>query len=166
MAAAAIATPPPEFENNIKKWVKYDDKIRELNEEIRLLRRERSRLESDICSFVEDNRLKSAVISISDGRLQFKTKTSYGSLSLTHIEKCLNHFISDQMVLNDIMMYIKTKRLIKKSDIIVRTIDGNNEGSLVRNLRNQARRKVESTYEDDDEDDEDGEDGEDGEDEV
>ena len=52
------------FQNNIQKWVELDNKVKNLNEEIRAYRNQKNELADDIFAVVETNNPK-AVIEIS-----------------------------------------------------------------------------------------------------
>ena len=52
------------FQNNIQKWVELDNKVKNLNEEIRAYRNQKNELADDIFAVVETNNLKKAVIEI------------------------------------------------------------------------------------------------------
>ena len=60
------------FEENIKNWVAIDNKIKELNEQLKEIREKRANISNDILGYIHENNLDNATIKISDGRLSFK----------------------------------------------------------------------------------------------
>ena len=69
------------FENNIKQWVLYDNKIKELNESLKSYREKKNTVSTNIFTYVKDENIKNSVIKISDGRLKFTTVKTYNSLT-------------------------------------------------------------------------------------
>ena len=54
------------FEENIKKWVYYDNKSKELNDQIKLVRTSKTNLTEKIMNHVDENSaLQDAVVKIS-----------------------------------------------------------------------------------------------------
>jgi len=103
-----------EFQSQIKKWVFYDDKIKNLNEEIKNIRNYRSRLTEEITDYVDNNpSLQDATIKISDGRLKFANLKQTTPITLSFLESCLNDLISDKESIKKIMDYIKSNRETK-----------------------------------------------------
>ena len=60
------------FQNNIQKWVELDNKVKNLNEEIRAYRNQKNELADDIFAVVETNNLKKAVIEIRWFEIQYR----------------------------------------------------------------------------------------------
>ena len=118
--ASASAPAPAKFEQQVKRWVTLDNKIKELNEEVRRLRDERNETNDAIFTIVEDNKLHNAVIKISDGRLEFKKMKVQSPLSLKYIKECIENFIEDVGQVDTIMTYIRDNREVKMVDDIKR----------------------------------------------
>ena len=60
-----------DFTNNIKDWVSTDNKIKNLNLEIKKLRDHKNILTTKIFDKVKQDNLHNACINISDGKLRF-----------------------------------------------------------------------------------------------
>ena len=98
------------FQNNIQKWVELDNKVKNLNEEIRAYRNQKNELADDIFAVVETNNLKQAVIEISDGSLKFNTVKNTPPLTLKFIHKCLSECIDNTDTVDNLLKYIKSQR--------------------------------------------------------
>merc|ERR1712096_20299 len=98
------------FQNNIQKWVEVDNKIKNLNEELRAYRSQKNELCDNIFSVVETNNLKKAIIEISDGSLKFNTVKNTPPLTLKFIHKCLSECINNTETVDNLLKYIKSKR--------------------------------------------------------
>lgn len=124
----ASASAPAKFEQQVKRWVTLDNKIKELNEEVRRLRDERNETNDAIFTIVEDNKLHNAVIKISDGRLEFKKMKVQSPLSLKYIKECIENFIEDVGQVDTIMTYIRDNREVKMVDDIKRVYNDKSGG--------------------------------------
>lgn len=116
----ASATPPAKLQQDIRKWIQVDNKIKELNEEVRKYREERNQLNEEIFEIVEEHNLRQAVIKITDGRLEFKRVKTAQPISLKYLKECLEHFIDEPEQVKTILDYIKENRETKYSDDIKR----------------------------------------------
>ena len=102
------------FEEDIKKWVYYDNKSKELNEQIKVIRSNKSNLTEKIMNHVDENSaLQDAIVKISDGRLKFSHNKQTAPLTLAFLESCLNDIINDENGVKKIMDYIKSQRETK-----------------------------------------------------
>ena len=108
------------FEEDIKSWVTLDNKIKQINEEVRGLREKRNNLTLSINTFVESNDLKHATVQISDGKLKFQSVKVTQPLTLKYVKECLNDCIGNEEQVNTIMEHIKTNRESKYVEEIKR----------------------------------------------
>jgi hypothetical protein len=108
------------FENNVKRWVSLDNRIKALNDEAKALREEKSSINDSISQHIEANNLEKATIQISDGKLRYVTTKTQSPISLKYLESCLNDCISDSSKVKEIMDYIKENREVKETTEIKR----------------------------------------------
>ncbi len=101
------------FENNIKRWVSLDNKIKALNDEAKALREEKSAINDQISQHIETNHLEKATIQISDGKLRYVTTKAQSPISLKYLESCLSECISESNEVKEIREYIKENREVK-----------------------------------------------------
>lgn len=112
-----------EFQNNIKKWVQLDTQLKTLNEKTKEIRNEKGEINTSIMDFVEDNKLSSSTIKISDGKLKFAQNKQTSPITLGFLEKCLNDVIGEEDKVKQIMKYIKDQRETKLVPDIKRFYD-------------------------------------------
>jgi len=101
------------FQDSIKKWVHLDTKIKKLNDDIKEIRNEKSKMFDSIINFVDDNQLTSSTIKISDGKLKFTETKQTAPITLKFLESCLLETIGDEDKVAQLINYIKAKREIK-----------------------------------------------------
>lgn len=108
------------FEEHIKHWVSLDNKIRDLNTQVKELRSKRTSLTDKINSYVNENDLNKAIINISDGKLKFQNVKTQQPLTLKFIKQCLDDCIKDENDVDMIIKYIKSQRETKVTEEIKR----------------------------------------------
>ena len=75
-----------ELEANIKTWVSYDNKIRQLNEEISKLKENKTTLSNNIIEYATSNNIKNSTIGLSDGHLKFTNTKQQQTLTFKFLE--------------------------------------------------------------------------------
>lgn len=109
------------FQKNIQDWVSIDNKIKNLQNEIREYRDKKTQLTNSIFTYAESNNLENAVIKISDGKLKFNNCKNSSPLTFKLLSQCLNELIPDEDKVDNIISYIKSKREVKYYYDIKRT---------------------------------------------
>ena len=102
------------FEENIRNWIKLDNKIKEENEALKILKEQRMSLETNILNHVSNNNLDNAVIKINNGQLRFTNIKQTQALTYKYINECLLNCISNEEQVDLIMNFIKEQREIKE----------------------------------------------------
>jgi ferritin len=113
------------FQNNIKDWVSIDNKIKVVNEQLKLLREEKNTRTDNIIHYVNTNNMGNSVVNITDGRLKFTTSRQTAPLTLKHVEECLKKCITDDSQVEALMNFIKESRPTKVVSDIKRTYSTN-----------------------------------------
>tara|TARA_X000000368_G_scaffold186352_1_gene147114 strand:- start:967 stop:1311 length:345 start_codon:yes stop_codon:yes gene_type:complete len=108
------------FQKNIQNWVTLDNQIKNLNQEIKLIRNTRNDLTSEIFTYAEENNLENAVIQITDGKLKFQNVKQTSPLTWTLVKDTLSECLNADTV-DKIIKLMKSKRDIKYSYDIKRT---------------------------------------------
>jgi len=106
--------------NNIQQWVSLDNEIREHQDALKQIRKQRNDITENILTYVDTNGLNHATIKISDGTLRFIETRQSQPLTLRYIEDCLVKCIDNQDSVQKIMQFIKTSREIKTNTDIKR----------------------------------------------
>jgi len=109
------------FTKKVKQWVMTDNEIKECNDQLKQLRLNRKQLGDDIIAYANNNRLSKSIINISDGTLSFVETKSPCYLTLHRVETCLEQYIDDTRMIDDIMRMIKDTRSSKITPEIKRT---------------------------------------------
>ena len=113
------------FENDIREWVSIDNKIKGINDELRILRETRNDKTDKILQYVDTNSLTNATINITDGKLKFVASRQTTPLTMKHVEECLNKCIADEEKVKAIVEFIKKSRPVKVSQDIKRSYNNN-----------------------------------------
>ena len=107
-----------QFQKNIQSWVNLDNKIKNLNEDLKNLRSNKNQLTNSIFTYAESNNLENAIIQISDGKLKFQNVKMTSPLTFKFIEECLNECIHNEEQVKQLIKFIKQKRTVQcKYDI-------------------------------------------------
>ena len=110
-----------QFQENIKQWVSIDNRIKNLQKDVKELRMTKSNLTDNIFNYAEQNNLENAVIQISDGKLKFQNVKSTSPLTFGFLKQCLNECIQDSNQVDELIEYIKSKRTTRMNYDIRRT---------------------------------------------
>ncbi len=98
------------FENNIQQWVKLDNDLKKLNEQIKSLREQRNVLELNITNYAKHNNMKESVVQINNDKLKFIDTKVQEPLTFKYLEKTLGEIIKDENKVKMIMEHLKQKR--------------------------------------------------------
>jgi hypothetical protein len=101
------------LEENVKKWVLFDNKIKEITNELKQLRSEKIKYNKCILDYISNNNLDNATIKINDGKLRFVNINYSQPLTYKYIYDCLNKYYRDDKKATEIIDYIKSHRDIK-----------------------------------------------------
>lgn len=112
-----------EFQQNIKDWVKLDGQLKDINDQTKQIRTDKSSLQTNIYEFVQSNDLEASTVKISDGKLKFAQTKQTPPLSLGFVENCLMDKLNNESMVTDLMEYIKSKREPKYTSEIKRYYD-------------------------------------------
>ena len=102
------------FEDNIRSWVRLDNRLKTLQEEVKNLRDERTRLTQNIYQYAQSNNLTDRTVNISDGRLRFAQTQSTQALTFRFLEEALRDIIPNVETVNQILTHVKNKREVKR----------------------------------------------------
>lgn len=110
-----------QFQNNIQSWVSLDNRIKNLSQQVKDLRSQRSTLTSNIFTYAESNNLENAIIQITDGKLKFQNIKQTSPLTFRLVQETLMECFNDENMVKKIIDKLKNKRDIKFSYDIKRT---------------------------------------------
>jgi septal ring factor EnvC (AmiA/AmiB activator) len=113
-----------QFEQYIKTWVGIDDQLRQLNDQVKSLRNQKSETTSFIMKLVKNTTYEKAIINITDGRLKFVEVKQAQSITFKYLEDCLTKCLPEAPdKVEEIMNYVKTHREVKTTPDIKRTFN-------------------------------------------
>ena len=98
---------------------------------MRELRTQRDTLSSNVCEYIQKNRMEKRKIETPDSRIEYYEKKEYSALTYGFLEKHLADLIPDEKNVKLIMEYLRSKREIKKSHDLKRVFNkGMKKGTM------------------------------------
>jgi uncharacterized protein YdcH (DUF465 family) len=112
------------FQSNILKWLEYDNKIQELNEQLKEMKVKKIGVEDGITEFIVNKKItdKSIQVPSYNSNIRYSETHAYENISLRYVKDCLDECIKEPEAVNELMEYIKNKRLRKKKVSIKRDV--------------------------------------------
>ena len=111
------------LEESIQDWIKMDNELKKLNEQIKLIRDKKNSISSNIITYVENNKLSNNQIKIANEKIKFIQTNISPPITFKYLESCLNDIIKNENQVKQIIEYIKHKREPKKQLEIKRYYD-------------------------------------------
>ena len=99
---------------NIQNWVRYSNKMKELQQELNSLREKKNIEEHTIISIAESKQLLNNNIKVDCGIMKFCNTNKYAPLTLQYIHSCLANIIEDSEQAELILNYIKENRQVSR----------------------------------------------------
>ena len=114
------------FVEDIKLWVENDNKINILNQKLKDLKDDKTKIHNKIISYMYDNKLDSTTINITGGKIKLSEQMISTPLTYKYLEEKLEiYFNNDTKKVEDIINYLKVNRITKKNVFLKRTEDKN-----------------------------------------
>jgi hypothetical protein len=112
----------PQFIENIKLWVSYDNKIEEASKNIKNLRNDKTNLSNQITSYMDKNNIQDTIINISNGQnIKYCEQNVQSPLTYKFLEEVLNkYFHPHTEKVPEIISFIKANRHVKKECFLKR----------------------------------------------
>ena len=112
-----------ELKNNLVKYIKVDNNIRLLSNELSKIREEKKSLEDSILYMLRENNMQNIEIKIPDGVIQYVEKDTTSPISVFYIKNTLMNYFTEQdnditiatKKTNNLLKYILEHRQTKKS---------------------------------------------------
>jgi len=98
---------------NIKTLLRVDEEIRDLQDQLKELRKQKSKTEDEIMATMIERKWNDRSIDVGNCILSIAEKKHYSSLSYTYLEKTLSQIIPDKAQIDYVMKYIKDNRETK-----------------------------------------------------
>ena len=87
-----------EFNSNVIQWVEYDNQIKQYNDKIKSIKSDKSTLEVNILSHIENNDLKNNVFNLSSysSKLQYNSNKSYETMTNKYLLDNFTKYFNDE----------------------------------------------------------------------
>ena len=102
-----------EFKKQVKEWVKLNKEINELNNKMKVLKKNKTNLEPYLTKFIIDNNVEALNTEI--GKVKCCERNTKKALNKQNIKDNLSNFIDDTIILEKAMNKILENREIKTS---------------------------------------------------
>ena len=101
-----------EFNSNVIQWVEYDNQIKQYNEKIKSIKSDKSTLEVNILSHIENNDLKNNVFNLSSysSKLQYNSNKSYETMTNKYLLDNFNKYFNDENKAKELLEFLKNNR--------------------------------------------------------
>ena len=109
------------FEDNVKKWVLLDNKIKTAQDAIRVLKKEKELAGNDMLIYIKTYELEEKPIGITGGKLKYAVSKTTISMSKNYIENRLETYFKSKTKAKEVIDYIYSNRETKEKDVIRRT---------------------------------------------
>jgi hypothetical protein len=101
-----------EFNSNVIQWVEYDNQIKQYNDKIKSIKSDKSTLEVNILSHIENNDLKNNVFNLSSysSKLQYNSNKSYETMTNKYLLDNFNKYFNDENKGKELLEFLKNNR--------------------------------------------------------
>ena len=103
---------------DISRFIDLTDKLNKLNEQAKMLREERNKVEKKIFNFTESNNITDLSIKTDDGNFKFCKVTQSQPLTFKYIEACLKRVINEPDEVTKMVNFIKNSRETSQSMVL------------------------------------------------
>ena len=111
----------PQFENDIVKWVKIDNKIKSANGALKILRKEKDITGENILIYIKTNSLEDHPINITGGKLKLATSKTTSPINKKFIEERLSQYFKSNSKAKEVADFIFNSRETTEKDVLRRT---------------------------------------------
>ena len=101
------------FENKVQQWVRIDNELKKLNDQVKQLRQQRNSLETNLTTYAKTNNMTNSILQLNQDKLKFVDTKVPEPLTFKYLEKTLGEIIKNESQVKVIMDHIKQKRSIK-----------------------------------------------------
>lgn len=111
----------PEFQDNVRKWVLIDNKIKSAQEAIRILKKEKDSTGKEIVLYMKKNRINNENINITGGKLGIAVSKRVVPVNRLYIEKRLAEYFRSEEKAKEIVEFIYSDREAVETETLKRT---------------------------------------------
>ena len=100
------------FNSNVVKWIEYDYEIKKYNDKIKNIKSDKTSLEVDILSHIENNNLKNNVFNLPSysSELQYNSNKSYETMINKFLLDNFTKYFKDENKAKELLEFLKNNR--------------------------------------------------------
>lgn len=99
--------------DTVSKWIRLDNKIQELNTELKQLRHDKNILENVLTNYAKDNNIINSTVKINNNQIKFSVTKSVEPITFKYLERNLYNIIKSEDQLHKTIEYLKDNREVK-----------------------------------------------------
>lgn len=99
--------------DTVSKWIKIDNRIQELNTELKQLRNDKNILENALTNYAKNNKMENSTVQISNHKIKFSVTKTSEPITFKYLEKNLGNIIKSEEQLQKTIDYLKENREVK-----------------------------------------------------
>jgi|UniRef100_A0A6C0IMN2 hypothetical protein len=101
--------------DTVTKWILIDNKIQELNAELKQLRHDKNILESALTNYAKDNDMENTTVKVNNNKIKFSVTKTVEPITFKYLERNLCNIIKSEEQLQKTMEYLKDNREVKQT---------------------------------------------------
>ena len=99
--------------DTLTKWINIDNRIQELNAELKQLRNDKNILENALTKYAKDNKIENSTVKINNNKIKFNVTKTSEPITFKYLERNLCNIIKNEDQLQKTMEYLKDNREVK-----------------------------------------------------
>lgn len=99
--------------DTVNKWINIDNKIQELNAELKQLRNEKNIIEKALTNYAKENNMENSIVKVNNNKIKFSVTKTTEPITFKYLEKNLCNIIKSEDQLQKTMEYLKDNREVK-----------------------------------------------------
>lgn len=108
------------FQENIKKYVMIDNKIKSAQEIIRDLKKEKEGAAENILIYIKTNNIEDVPINISGGKIKYSVSKTTAPMSKQYIQQRLAQYFKSESKAKEVVDFLYNDRETKEKETIKR----------------------------------------------
>jgi regulator of sirC expression with transglutaminase-like and TPR domain len=109
-----------DFQNKVIKYVSIDNKIKQGQEAIRELKKEKEKTGKDLMIYIKTEKLEDCPINISNGKLKYAVSKTTVPMSKAYIEQRLEQYFKSKSKAKEVVEFLYKDRETNEKEIIRR----------------------------------------------
>ena len=97
----------------VSKWIDVDNRIQELNAELKKLRNNKTILETALTKYAKDNNMENSTVKVNNNKIKFSITKTSEPITFKYLERNLCNIIKNEDQLQKTMDYLKNNREVK-----------------------------------------------------